>query len=566
MTIVPDQMKVIDLLQLRRSDMLTVNSEYQRGAVWNETQQKKLIDSVMRGYPLPLIYLHFKKISVAGMQRDALEIIDGQQRINALFHFAENAFELFDPIEDDKYAKFPNFIKKSPCTWARKKYRDLNDDDKIKFDNTIIFVVRISTDIEDEARDLFIRLQAGLPLNAQEKRDAWPGGYTEFVLQYGGKPEIIRYRGHDFFQKTLKPKIQDRGKIRTYCAQIGMIFFERFFNNKWVDAGTRSIDDYYYKNLDFDLNSSMVKEFKKVLDKLVNLFIGYKGKQIKQHEAIHLVLFVYTLMKEYIPNWEINFINAFDQFRLKVASAKKSKSGPFWDNFSMLVSTHADQAQTVQTRDKFFTEQMLALINPTRKDPNRSFDDEEREIVYLKYNKRCAVCQQIIEWKDLEIHHLKEHHLGGETSIDNAVPVHRRCHPKGNDAIEFEQNWRIFKNPLLDDLSDAYTKEIKSFLDNDNLNYKEIFIPNFPPKLFYVMERSNSEYSISISSIKDIEYKDKFALFDTMKINNSIINFDPYYNNNYGKLVLLIQDIDNKDEINYCFNKFINITKSIIVK
>jgi len=131
--------KIVDLLELRRNDMLTVNSEYQRGAVWNENQKKKLIDSVLRGYPLPLIYLHFKKKEVAGYQRDALEIIDGQQRINALFEFSENAFELFDPKQDDKYAQFPDFIKNAYCSWGRKKYRDLNSDDKNKFDNSEIF-------------------------------------------------------------------------------------------------------------------------------------------------------------------------------------------------------------------------------------------------------------------------------------------------------------------------------------------------------------------------------------------------------------------------------------------
>ncbi len=84
-----EKIKIAELLDLRRSHMLTVNPEYQRGAVWGEAQQKRLIDSVLRGYPLPLIYLHYKKIIVSGMSRESLEIIDGQQRINALYAFAE---------------------------------------------------------------------------------------------------------------------------------------------------------------------------------------------------------------------------------------------------------------------------------------------------------------------------------------------------------------------------------------------------------------------------------------------------------------------------------------------
>ncbi|MBK9982969.1 MAG: DUF262 domain-containing protein [Saprospiraceae bacterium] len=50
--------------------MLTINSEYQRGQVWNSGQQKRLIDSVLRGYPLPIIYLHHKRRIIEGMTKE----------------------------------------------------------------------------------------------------------------------------------------------------------------------------------------------------------------------------------------------------------------------------------------------------------------------------------------------------------------------------------------------------------------------------------------------------------------------------------------------------------------
>ena len=74
--------------------MLAVNSEYQRGAVWTVAQKKKLIDSVLREYPIPLIYLYHIKKQVAGHMREDFEVIDGQQRLNALHEFREGAFKL----------------------------------------------------------------------------------------------------------------------------------------------------------------------------------------------------------------------------------------------------------------------------------------------------------------------------------------------------------------------------------------------------------------------------------------------------------------------------------------
>ena len=166
-------------------------------------KRRNLFDSVLRGYPLPLIYLHYIKKIVAGMQREDLEIIDGQQRITALYEFSEGNFSLFDPVKDDKEAKFPAFLKSQPCPWAAHRFATLPDELKEKFFDTSLSVVKITTDDANEIRDLFVRLQSGLPLNAQETRDAWPGQFTEFVLGLGGKPEIPRYPGHEFFQKVM---------------------------------------------------------------------------------------------------------------------------------------------------------------------------------------------------------------------------------------------------------------------------------------------------------------------------------------------------------------------------
>src|SRR5690348_13239098 len=114
----PDNLTVSDVLDLRRQQMLVVNPEYQRGVVWTRTQQKKLVDSVLRGYPIPLIYFHHIQQAAGGLRSERYEVIDGQQRINALYEFHEGAFRLFDPVKDASEARFPDFIKRQPCPWG----------------------------------------------------------------------------------------------------------------------------------------------------------------------------------------------------------------------------------------------------------------------------------------------------------------------------------------------------------------------------------------------------------------------------------------------------------------
>ncbi len=382
---------------------------------------------------------------VAGMRREDLEIIDGQQRINALYKFGENALRLFDPIKDDKTARFPNFIKQVPCLWASCDFITLSEELKEKFNNTELFIVKVTTDNEDEARDLFIRLQAGLPLNAQEKRDAWPGGYTEFTLKFGGKLELTRYPGHDFFRKLIKTSPSERGSIRTLCAQIGMLFFEEATKGNWMEIGTQPVDDYYYRNLGFDINSPQVARFSKTLDLAVELFEGYKGPKLKVHEAIHIILLLDSLVDDYTKNWQDNFISAFDLFRENLANDNKSKTGDFWFKYGALTSTASTNANTIQKRHKFFCEKMFETLNPIRKDTVRIYGQLEREIIYYRDNKKCGVCNSDIKWNDLEIHHLDEHQNGGQTTLENGVSVHKECHPKGQAAIIFYSTWKIKK-------------------------------------------------------------------------------------------------------------------------
>jgi hypothetical protein len=306
-------------------------------------------------------------------------------------------------------------------------------------------VAKITTSEPNEARDLFIRLQSGLPLNAQEKRDAWPGGYTEFVLKFGGKSLIAKYPGHDFFKNLISIPSINRGEVRILCAQIGMLFFEKT-KGTFLDLSTKSLDDYFYKNLDFDMNSPNVIRFSKVLDKAYSLLSKEKIKKIKGHEAIHLILMIDDLIEDYSPTWETKFYDAFINFRenfLKETrlARKEQKYGEFWDNYGRFTQQGSDKAVHIRIRHNFFIKKMYEFIQPQKLDTTRIFGTLEREIIYYRHKKKCAKCDVEIPWNDLEIHHLQEHYIGGPTILENGVPVHKLCHPKGKENEEFSKKW-----------------------------------------------------------------------------------------------------------------------------
>ena len=243
-----DTKTVDELLQLKRANMLYPNPEYQRGAVWTGAQKKQLLDSVLRGYPIPLIYLHHISKEVAGARREDFEIIDGQQRINSMYEYAEGAYKLFDPRTDQE-AGFPSFIQDEVCPWGGRKFDQLTPELQKQLLGTLLSVVFIETHNVNEARDLFIRLKAGMPLNSKEKQDAWPGNFTEYILRLGGKPEIPRYPGHEFFWLILRAKANNRGESRQLGAQMVMLYLTRRLTGHLCDTNRDAIDNFYHKNL-----------------------------------------------------------------------------------------------------------------------------------------------------------------------------------------------------------------------------------------------------------------------------------------------------------------------------
>lgn len=434
----PESMTIGDLVKLHKAGMLKANPEYQRGVVWTSAQKKRLIDSVLRGYPLPRIYLHHISTTIAGMKSEGLEVIDGQQRINALSDFWQGAFKLFDPMEDADTAKFPRFIREQPCPWAHKNFDGLSGDLKKTFLEASIPVARIETKDANEVRDLFVRLQAGVPLSAQERRDAFPGNFTDFILRIGGKPEIARYPGHDFFVRSmgLKPG-QDRGKTRQLAAQIAVLFFNRRANGSdhFCDINAAAVDDFYYQNLDFETEADDTKRLVAILDKLAQLILPGKHAKLRGHDAMHLVLLVDDLWDDYLRNWEERLPEALDKFLEAVGEAKLTKShevpSPYWTQYAQWTRVNSDRGETIGLRHRYYQERMRDNLQPLQaKDPQRAYGELERSILFYRQGKKCAVCDGAMVWSDIEVHHVDEHSKGGKTVLENGAAVHKKCHPK----------------------------------------------------------------------------------------------------------------------------------------
>lgn len=98
------------LYALYLSENFLVNRRYQRKLVWTVEEKQSFLDSIVNGYPVPLILL----AEVTTEKGRKLEIIDGMQRMNAIMSFIDQEFDLdgkyfdLDTMADTKLLKDDN--------------------------------------------------------------------------------------------------------------------------------------------------------------------------------------------------------------------------------------------------------------------------------------------------------------------------------------------------------------------------------------------------------------------------------------------------------------------------
>lgn len=134
---------------------LIIQPEYQRHYIYNDGKRDvAVIDSILKGYPLGLIYFNR---TVSGK----LEVLDGQQRITSIGRFIEGQFSIEDSSGKVQY------------------FSSLPQELKNKILQTPLLIYECEGE-EKEIKEWFKTINiAGIPLNEQELRNAIYSG--EFV-------------------------------------------------------------------------------------------------------------------------------------------------------------------------------------------------------------------------------------------------------------------------------------------------------------------------------------------------------------------------------------------------
>ena len=149
---------------------------YQRkSGVWSEDKKSFLIDSILKNYPVPAIFLRPCVDNDTG--KTVYDVVDGKQRLEAIVDFIENRIALTTYFAEDDFIDDANLETASEIaglTFAEIKKRNKSFPDYIKqFWTYALNIEYLYEQKEDLVATVFDRLNRnGEPLTRQELRNA----------------------------------------------------------------------------------------------------------------------------------------------------------------------------------------------------------------------------------------------------------------------------------------------------------------------------------------------------------------------------------------------------------
>jgi hypothetical protein len=129
------------LYQLFTNGQLTLAPEFQRNSVWPSAAKAYLIDTILNDRPIPLLFIQRTTSAQKGLP--AYAIIDGQQRLRAIFEYLDNRFRL---TQSQKNSIFAN-----------KRFSELSQELQDRITNYDLVVEELSGYSEADIRDMFVR-------------------------------------------------------------------------------------------------------------------------------------------------------------------------------------------------------------------------------------------------------------------------------------------------------------------------------------------------------------------------------------------------------------------------
>ena len=241
-------------------NQIQVDPEYQRMSdIWTQEKKQLLIDSIINDFDIPKLYFHeFKEqVEMPNGRKFKYAIIDGKQRLEAIWAFINGEFSLADDIQF--YADKKTDLRSLTYKEIANKYPNIKD----IFDSFTLPIITVETNEIDMIEEMFSRLNEAMPLNAAEKRNAFGGPIAT---------AIRRISQHKFFNDKVSFSNNRYQYRELSCKLLWIAHSDKIIDTKkvYLDA---FVKDFKIKNRIAE-SKELEKKVNNVLTFMTSIFIN----------------------------------------------------------------------------------------------------------------------------------------------------------------------------------------------------------------------------------------------------------------------------------------------------
>ncbi len=246
-----------------RDGNLVPNPDFQRRLVWTNKDKRNFLDTVLRGYPFPEIYIAAGTVNPQTGEGSEM-LVDGQQRITTLYQYFAGAREL--RLGSDLMP-----------------YKKLSQEQQIAFLEYEVVVRDLGTMGVDEIKEVFRRINAtSYSLNAMEIHNARFNGEFKTFAQYVAQLDFFGDR-HVFSATEIR-----RMRDVSFALVLIITIMSGYFNRE--DELETYLETY---NDDFPQQEQLKREISRTLDFVDACGFDSRSRAWKLSDLLTLLVEVY---------------------------------------------------------------------------------------------------------------------------------------------------------------------------------------------------------------------------------------------------------------------------------
>lgn len=421
----PETKTIKDIENLYEDGLLNLEPGFQRQSVWSERDRARLIDSILRNYPLPAIFLYRREEN----GQIIYDVIDGKQRIESVLMFMgqmRGRYWLKTQLPGQDEAEWIDW------KWLCKRKR------QHLITGYRIPVIEVDGDMGDII-DLFVRINStGKALTPQEKRRA---KYYNSPFLKEADWLARRYEWYFAEAGVLSAGQMSRMKhVELICELMLSIHQGDVINKKAALDRVMKTDGFNAR----DISKASGKTIT-ALNRVRRMFPKLHTTRLCQMTDFYtLTLLVAKFEAEglILTDRRLNrlawgllvaFATQVDEVREKQRKAIGVKPDQeIYRDYLLTVSQMTDDVNQRRRRESILRGILGSLF--AKKDSQRGFTSEQRRILWNTVaSRKCQDCGRVLNWDDFTIDHVDPHSKGGRSHLENSALMCRGCNSsKGN--------------------------------------------------------------------------------------------------------------------------------------